>query len=182
MHRYARRSKPTEKLLRQDRLELQGESIPVEVFERTTSLMELCGDEVYPFLGRQYEAGGLVEEVWKRVGAPRAEGPLWIRYDQGHSLVPPKCIPQLASSTRAPDAEGFIDVRRVLEPHVEAVIDGWVYPCMQVRTWNRDDVPIDSLECPGVLGGRARWEAVQRFSDGRMWKDRIEVVSFDCRR
>ena len=82
---------------------------------------------------------------------------------------------------RMPDAEGFIDTRQVLRLGVEAVIDGQVHPCTEVRSWNADDVPADSLECPSVLEGVARREEVHRTRDGQMEKDLIEVVSFDCR-
>jgi hypothetical protein len=155
--------KPLEKFLRRDRLEVEGESVLVEVFERITPLGGNCA----PYCGR------LVEEVWKRVDAPRAEGALRVRYDRVHSETPPGCGQPPESALREADARGFVDTRRVLGVREEAVLDGWIYPCLRVRAWNIEDVPIDSLECPGVLGGKARWEEVQRFSDGRLRRDRI---------
>ncbi|OJH36477.1 hypothetical protein BON30_32465 [Cystobacter ferrugineus] len=165
---------PREKFLRRDHLEIQGEAIPVDVFERTATKGGASSNHQY--------CGRLVEEVWKRVDAPAAEGALRVRHDRVHSDIPPGCsqppVPELWES----DAEGFVDTRRVLGVREEVVIDGWVYPCLRVRTWDHEGVPFDSLECPGVLGGKAQWEEVLRFSAGQIQRDRIEVVSFDCRR
>ncbi|QRK12277.1 hypothetical protein JQX13_20965 [Archangium violaceum] len=170
----------TDKFLRRDRLEVDGESVPVEVFERTTSWPGggLCGVG----LGAVGPRSLLVEEVWKRVDAPPAEGPLRVRYDRVHSVFLPGDRAPPVSALRVADAEGFVDTRRVLGRRQEAVIDGWVYSCLPVRTWDDNDIPLDSLECPGVLGGRARWEEVYRIGNVLKWKNRFEVVSFDCRR
>lgn len=168
------RSAAVERLLRQDSLVVDGESVPVEVFERVDRPEWYC-DSLCPCMGDI-----LREEVWRRVGAPSTEEPLRVRYDRAHSVVRGSCT-RPPSSLREPDAEGFVDMRRVLRLRAEAVIDGRVHACLEVRTWNHEDLPLDALECPSVFGGRARWEE-PRYRDGQPSKDLVEVVSFDCRR
>jgi hypothetical protein len=168
------RSAAAERLLRRDSLVVEGESVPVEVFERVDRPEWYC-DSLCPCRGDI-----LREEVWRRVGAPSTEEPLRVRYDRVHSVLRGSCT-RPPSSLREPDAEGFVDTRRVLRLRAEAVIDGRVHACLEVRTWNHEDLPLDALECPSVFGGRARWEE-PRHRDGQPSKDLVEVVSFDCRR
>ncbi|REG33207.1 hypothetical protein ATI61_104498 [Archangium gephyra] len=161
-----------ERFLRRDSLVVEGEPVAVDVFERITDLN--AGNDVFP------DGSRLVEEVWRQAGAPPAWGPLRVRYDPTRS-VHGSSSGRPPSSLRVPDAQGFIDTRQVLRLGAEAVIDGQVHPCMEVRSWNVDDVPADSLECPSVLGGRAWWEQVHQTRNGQSEKDLLEVVSFDCR-
>ncbi|WP_375770392.1 hypothetical protein NR798_05710 [Archangium gephyra] len=167
--------KPHERFLRRDRLVVEGKPVDVEVFERIENMnWGCCG--VCPCMGTRQ-----VEEVWRQVGAPPAQEPLRVRHDRNRSEDSEVCRLALSSSRRAPDADGFIDVRRVLRLGVGVVIDGQEHPCMEVRSWSGDDLPLDSLECPSVLGGMARWEQVYQTGNGQTRKDLIEVVSFDCR-
>ncbi|WNG50043.1 hypothetical protein F0U60_42410 [Archangium minus] len=160
--------------LRRDVLEVDGKRVDVEVTQRISTAGGgfMCGNRRDPCAGIKR-----VEEMWRRVGAPPAEGPLRIRVDLKpwtSGEAPSSCR---SPSKREPDADGMVDIRLALALDVKVVIDERVHDCIRVRTWSDRRPTVDAVECPSVLGGYAMFQRGSREDV----LETLEVISFKCR-
>ncbi|PTL83394.1 hypothetical protein DAT35_15580 [Vitiosangium sp. GDMCC 1.1324] len=147
----------SQQFLRRDVLEVGGKRVDVEVTQRISSYGGdiMCGTRPEPCPGVKR-----VEEVWRRVGAPPAEGPLRIRVDLKPWLsgeVPSSCRPP---TKRDPDADGMVDTRLALAIDVKVVMDERVHDCIRVRMWSERPPLSNRWSAP------VSWVASRCFSAG----------------
>jgi hypothetical protein len=165
-----------ERSIRRDVLQAGQTKVDVEVVSRTTRQDFGCDTSPCPCAHDV-----LVEEVWYRRPTPAGEGPVRVRFDPARSYFAQ--FEGCGSPPRgsAPDTEGLRDTRVVTALDVPVTINGAVHRCLRVRTWSLTNTPVESLECPSVLGGRAMWQTPRGHSTGAQTIETVEVVSFDCR-
>ncbi|WP_147443518.1 hypothetical protein [Corallococcus sicarius] len=167
-----------ERFLRREAFQAGGVKVEVEVevVRRTTRLDSGCDTVPCPCLGDV-----LVEEMSSRRPGPAGEGAVRIRFDPSRSHFSRAQGCSSPPHGSAPDARGLVETRVATALDVPFGLQGARHRCMRVRTWLSPDMPVESLECPSVLEGRAMWQTPDASARGARTLETTEVVSFDCK-
>ncbi|RKH10888.1 hypothetical protein D7V97_12755 [Corallococcus sp. CA053C] len=165
-----------ELFLRRELFQAGGGKVEVEVVRRTTRLDSQCDTVPCPCMHDV-----LVEEVAYRRPGPAGEGAVRIRFDPSRSHFSRSQGCSSPPRGSAPDATGLVETRVAMALDVPFGLQGALHRCMRVRTWLSPDLPVEALECPSVLEGRAMWQTPDSSTKGARTLETTEVVSFDCK-
>ncbi|WP_338870744.1 hypothetical protein [Myxococcus stipitatus] len=149
----------------------------VEVVRRTTRMDRGCDTVPCPCWDDL-----LVEELWYRHPRAESEGAVRILFDPSRSRFSRSSGCASPPPGSAPDARGMVETRVATALDVSFRLQRDIHRCMRVRTWESPGVPVESLECPSVLGGRGMWQMTGGLVSGVRTFTTIEVLSFDCKR